>query len=187
MNFKELRTILKTQKYPKMIFEKGIEKALTISQEGPRSQKLKNRDDISPFISTYNPNNPTVFPKVREMYGNLRTSKTLGKIFAKHIVIDCKRQLSNLKRLLCSSTNKPTFRTRKCEKIYFCWDYIIETELFKFSHCHQPFILKSNFSSKAPKFICVIRCNVCSKKYIGQTRGQLKKETQYLQTAPSAT
>ena len=41
-----------------------------------------------------------MFPKVREIYGNLQTSKTLGKIFANHKLIDCKREPSNLKRLL---------------------------------------------------------------------------------------
>ena len=57
-----------------------------------------------------------------------QTSKTLGKIFVKHKLIDCKRQLSNLKRLLCSSnfsTNKSTFKTAKCGKSCFCYDYII--------------------------------------------------------------
>ena len=39
MKLKELRTILKTQKYPKMVAEKGIEKALTIPQEQLRSEK----------------------------------------------------------------------------------------------------------------------------------------------------
>ena len=84
MKFKELRKILKTQKYPKMVVKKGIEKALAIPQEQHTSKKLKNNDDILPFISRYNPNNPNVFPKVREIYGNLQTWKTLGKIFAKH-------------------------------------------------------------------------------------------------------
>ena len=52
-----------------------------------------------------------MFPKVREIYGNLQTPETLGKIFAKHKLIDCERQPSNLKRLLCSSnfwTNSTT-------------------------------------------------------------------------------
>ena len=114
MKLKELRTILKTQKYPKMVVEKGIEKALAIPQEQLRSEKLKKEDTILPFISTYIPNNPNVFPKVRKICGNLQTSKTLGKIFTKHKLIDCKRQPSNLKRLLCSSnfsTNKPTVKT----------------------------------------------------------------------------
>ena len=65
-----------------------------------RSEKVKKKDDILPFISTYNPNNSNVFPKVREIYRNLQTLKTLGKIFSKHKLIDCKRQPSNLKRLL---------------------------------------------------------------------------------------
>ena len=145
MKIKELKTILKTQKYPKMVVKKGIEKALAIPQKQRRSEKLKKKDDILPFISTYNPNNPNVFPKVREINRNLQTSKTLGKIFAKNKLIDCKRQPSNLKRLLCSSnfsTNEPTFKTTKCEKSCFCCDYIIEAELFKFKNWHQPFVLK---------------------------------------------
>ena len=73
MKLKELRTILKTQKYPKMVVEKGIEKALAIPQEQLRSEKLKKKDDILPFISAYNPNNPNVFPKVREI---IETSKS---------------------------------------------------------------------------------------------------------------
>ena len=63
MKLKELRTILKTQKYPKMVIEKEIKKALAIPQEQLRSEKLKKKDDILPFISTHNPNNSNVFPK----------------------------------------------------------------------------------------------------------------------------
>ena len=111
-----------------MVVEKGIEKALAISQEQLRSEKLKKKDGILPFISTYIPQNPNVFPKVREIYRNLQTSKTLGEILAKHKLIDFKRESSNLKRLLCSSkflTNKPTFKTTKSRKGCFCCDYII--------------------------------------------------------------
>ena len=43
--------------------------------------------------------------KLREIYGNLQTSKTLGKIFAKHKLIDCKRQPSNLKMLFQTFSN----------------------------------------------------------------------------------
>ena len=106
-----------------MVVEKGIEKALAVPQEQLRSEKLKKKDDILLFISTYNPNNPNVFPKVMKAYRNLQTLKTLGKIFSKQKLIDCKRQPSNLKRLLCSSnfsTNKPTFKTTKCGKSFRC-------------------------------------------------------------------
>ena len=43
MKLKELRTILKTQKYPKTVVEKGIEKALAIPQEQFRSKKIKKK------------------------------------------------------------------------------------------------------------------------------------------------
>ena len=60
--------------------------------------------------------------KCNGIYGNLETLKTLSKIFVKHKLIDCKRQSSNLKRLLCFrlSTNKPTFKKTKCGKSCFC-------------------------------------------------------------------
>ena len=161
-----------------MVVERGIEEALAIPQEQLRSKKLKKKDNILPFTSTYNPNNPNVFPKIREIYRNLQTSKTLGTIFAKHKSIDCKRQPYNLKRLLCSSnfsSSQPTFKTTKCRKSCICCDYIIESELFKFKNWHQPFILKSNFECKTPNLIYVIICSGCNKEYIGQTEGQPKE------------
>ena len=123
-----------------------LKKALAILQEQLRSEKLKKKDNILPFISTYNPNNPNVFPKTREIYGNLQTSKTLGKLFAKHKLVYCKRQPSSLKRLLCSSnfpSNKPTFKTTKCGKSCYCCDYIIEAELWiLFFHIFMKFSIK---------------------------------------------
>ena len=83
IKLKELQTILKNQKYTKMVVKKGIEKALAIPQEQLRSEKLKNKNNILPFISLFYPNNSNVFPKIREIYGNLQTLKTLGKIFTK--------------------------------------------------------------------------------------------------------
>ena len=160
-----------------MVVEKGIEKAPAVPQEQLRNEKLKKKDDILLFIPTYNPNNSNVFPKVTEIYGNLETLKTLSKIFAKYKWIDCKRQSSNLKRLLCFRllTNKPTFKTTKCRKSCFCWDYIVEAELFKFKNWHKPFILKSNFNWETLNLIYVIICCASNEKYIGQTGGQLKE------------
>ena len=161
MKLKELKAFLKSQKHPKMVDEKGIEKALAIPYEQLRSEKLKKKDSILPFISTYNPNDPNVLTKVRGIYRNLQTSKTLGKIFSKHKLIDCKRQSFNLKRLLFSSnfsTNKPTFKTTKCRKSCFCCDYIIEAELFKFNNWHQPLVFKSNFNCEIPNLIYVMIC-----------------------------
>ena len=66
LKLKELRAILKTQKYPETVVENGIEKTLAIPQGHTRKEKLKKKYDTLPFISTYNHNNPNVLPKVRE-------------------------------------------------------------------------------------------------------------------------
>ena len=116
-----------------------------------------------------------MFPKVREIYGNLQTLKTLGKIFAKHKLIACKIQPSYLKRLKFS-TNRPTFKTAKCRKSCFCCDYIIEAELFNFKNWQQPFILKSNFNCETSNLMYVIIYCGCNKEYIGHTGGQIKEK-----------
>ena len=101
-------------------------------------------------------------------------------MFSKHKLIYCKSQQSNLKRLLCSSnfsTDKPTFKTTKCDRSSFCCDYIIEVELFKFKNWHQPFALKSNFNYETPNliYVIVVIYSGCNKEYIGKTGGQLKE------------
>ena len=102
----------------------------------------------------------------------------LGKIFAKHKLIDCKSQSSNLKRLSYSSnfsTDKPTFEIKKFGKLCFFCDCITEDELFKLKNWHQTFILKSSFNCETPNVIFVIICSGYNKEYIEQTRGQLKE------------
>ena len=54
-----------------MIVEKTIEKALAIPKEQLRNEKLNTNDDIFSFISTSYLSNSNVFPKVREIHGNL--------------------------------------------------------------------------------------------------------------------
>lgn len=42
---------MKSQKYPKIIVKKGIEKTLAIPQMQLRSEKFKNNGDVLPFTS----------------------------------------------------------------------------------------------------------------------------------------
>ena len=103
---------------------------------------------------------------MREIYGNFQNSKTLGKIFA--WLIDWLKKTTILKRPLCSSkfsTNKPTFKTKKCGKSCFCCE----------KNWHQSFILKSNFNCETPNFVYVVLCSGWNKEYTGQTGGQLKE------------
>ena len=58
-----------------MFTERGIEKALAFPQEQLKIEKFKNNGDILPFVSTCNPNNSNILPKVREICRNLQISK----------------------------------------------------------------------------------------------------------------
>ena len=51
MKVKELRIILKTQRYPKIIAEKRIEEALAMPQEQLKCEQFKNKDDVLSSIS----------------------------------------------------------------------------------------------------------------------------------------
>ena len=100
------------REYSKMVVDKEIERVLKIAQEQLRSPKLKNKDDVLPFISTCNHIHPNVFSKVSEIYENLQTSKTLSKIFAKHELINYKKQPCNL-NVLKTSQMAELFRFKK--------------------------------------------------------------------------
>ena len=63
----------------------------------------------------------------------------------------------------------------KCGKSCFCYDCIIEAELFKFKNWHQQFILKSNLNCESSNLLYVLICSGCNKEYVGQTGGQLKE------------
>ena len=64
-----IKNTFENSKIPTLFIENGIAKALAIPQE-QLNGKLKNNDDILPFLSKYNLSNSNVFPKVREIYRN---------------------------------------------------------------------------------------------------------------------
>ena len=111
---RDLKDVYRNERreYSKMVVDKEIEKVLKIPQEQLKSPKLKNKDDVLPFISTCNHIHPNVFSKVSEIYENLQTSKTLSKIFAKHELINYKKQPCNL-NVLQTSQMAELFRFKK--------------------------------------------------------------------------
>ena len=105
LRVEELRTLLISQKYLKNIVTPGIKKASIVALKIQRSEKAekekkKEKEQVLPFISTYSPNSPNLFP-----------------------FIDCKHQQANLGKLLCSSkltlSNK-TFTVSKCGNSFCC-------------------------------------------------------------------
>ena len=102
LRVEELRTLLISQKYLKNIVTPGIKRASIVALKIQRSEKAE-KEQVLPFISTYSPNSPNLFP-----------------------FIDCKHQQANLGKLLCSSKlplRNKTFTVSKCGNS-FCCHYI---------------------------------------------------------------
>ena len=57
----ELKTSLKQQKHSIALIENNIKRASQIQLNELRKPKEKGADDVIPFTSTHNPNNPNIF------------------------------------------------------------------------------------------------------------------------------
>ena len=110
----ELKTLNKRRKYP----EDGIKKALTQSQNDLRNYRPKSDETVLPFVSTYNPNNPEMFRIVKENQHILERSETMKEIMNSKKFLKSKRQMPNLKRILCKARfRKPqSFTVAKCKR-----------------------------------------------------------------------
>ena len=70
--WKELKLILEKQGYPKWIITNGIQKAERQPQENLREEKYKTGENLLTFITTYNPNNPNLFPVIKQSVEQLK-------------------------------------------------------------------------------------------------------------------
>ena len=174
----ELKHLLLKQGYPEKIITNGIEKAMNIPQSELRINKTKNTQPILPFISTFNPNNPTILPILKSTLENLKCSEIMEKALKKTKFVNCKRQAPNLERILCKSGfNSTMFRgiVEQCGKNCFCCDYISQGTEYLFKEVKYTFKIKSKFNCESKNLIYVIICSGCNKEYIGQTQTMLKE------------
>ena len=75
----QLKTSLRNQKYPTALIENSIKRALQVPLKELRKPREKGREEIIPFGSTHNPNNPNIFPIIRQTFENFQHSKTMSK------------------------------------------------------------------------------------------------------------
>ena len=69
------------QKYPKLLIEVRVLRAKEIRLEILREPKTTKNEEIIPFTFTYNPNNPNVFPTIKQSFDNFQYSKTIPIFF----------------------------------------------------------------------------------------------------------
>ena len=101
--FNELKKTLLQQKYPKSQTETRILKAKEIPLEVLRQPKTTKNEEIIPFTTTYNPNNPNIFPIIKQSFNNVQYSKTTSNIFRKKKLVNSMSQTPNLGKIVCRS------------------------------------------------------------------------------------
>ena len=143
---------------------------MSIPQKDLRKAKEKKEDNVLPFISTFNPNNPAVFNTIKDSVEVLSRNKVPG--FQNLNLINSKRQAPNLKKLLTKAEftkNKET-GVRMCNKPRCeCCHVLLLGKEYKFKNVDKKFTLKSPMSCDSSNLVYVLICLGCSEEYIGET------------------
>ena len=77
-NLSELKENLKKHDYPVNIITNDINKTLEIPQDVLREPRVKQTDEVLPFISTFNPNNPPVYNAIKNSVKVLKRNNVPG-------------------------------------------------------------------------------------------------------------
>ena len=150
------------QKYPKSLIEASILRAKEVSLEILRKPKTSKNEEIILFIITYNPNNPNVFPIIKQSFDNFQYSKTMSNIFQSKKLVKFMSQAPNLGRLLCRSifdSQHKNYEVENCGKN--CCPYLLKASLYQFKQVKQTFLLKNSFNCERSNLICVVICQGC--------------------------
>ena len=98
----QIKSFLRKHNYPETLIENGIDRAI---KKGPITGggKPKNKENVIPLVTTFNPCNTNVLPFIRGCEKVLQKSDRMKDILNKSSIINSKRQPKNLKRILTSS------------------------------------------------------------------------------------
>ena len=143
-----------------------------------RQLKTAKYEKIIPFTITYNPNNPNVFPIIKQSFDNFQYSKTTSNIFQRKKLVKSMSQASILGRLLCRSkfeSQRKNQEVKKCGKKCVSCPYLLKASLYQFKRVNKTFLLKNSFNCESSNLIYVVICQGSKEEYIGET-GCLVKE-----------
>ena len=154
------------QNYPLSVTDHGITKAKQIPQAELR--RPKDRDDngkILPFVTTFNPNNPSVYAIIKSTFESLQENEVDG--MRDFELIQSRRQPANLKNILtCVQFSMKLSEVSKCGKSKCeCCKYLILSNHYIF----KSFTVKSSMSCESSNLIYVVVCPNCQGEYIGET------------------
>ena len=96
----ELKSFLLKQKYPEMLIESGINRAINLDHNALRNVSEQTYEPVINYVSTHNPKNPELFNIIKSNLPILQEDPKMNEILSNFKLIKSKRQPNNLKRLL---------------------------------------------------------------------------------------
>ena len=121
-----LKTNFSKYHYPDSLTKQGFQKVLlSIPQNDLRKPKKPSKENILPFITTFNTNNPNIYSTIKSSVNSLKSNDVSGLHNIKKI--QSKRQSPNLKKLLTKAefgeALSSTFNcsNKRCE----CCNYLL--------------------------------------------------------------
>ena len=131
----KIKTLLE-QKYHKLLTEASILRDREIPLEFLRQPKTTKYEEIIPFTVTCNPNNPNVFPIIKQY------SKTMSNIFQRKKLVKSMSEAANLGRLLCRSkfeSQRKNHEVKNCGKNWVSCPYLLKASLHQFKRVNKTF------------------------------------------------
>ena len=178
----ELKTFLLKQKYPAPLIEDSIQKIKTLKRQDllePNEPKQYD-NTLIPYVTTFNPHNPEIFPELRHNKSILLRNDRLKSMFKHKTFLKSKRQPPNLKKILTkarfSNKQEQKFEVKKCKepRCGLC-KHIKEGSSFDFNG--KLFSVNADMTCTVKNVIYVIECQGCRKYYIGETNNLRNRTT----------
>ena len=153
-----LKMNLSKYQYPKQLTEFGINKVLSIPLQELRTPKTVSNDNSLPFITTYSPNSPNVYGMIDKSVECIERNEVDG--FENLRVTKCKRQASNLKKILTKAKfSQKQAGVYKCpDKRCECCAILLLRNSYTFKNVDKTFDLKAYFSFDSSNLLYIIIC-----------------------------
>ena len=170
----DLKAILESKIYPKILVEDGIRRAKNIPQEELKKTKPpeENNNINIACVTTYNPNNPNVLSTIKNTLPLLKQSPQMNKIVDKIKIINSKRQPPNLKRILTRARFQleehiQTTKVTKCnQSLCGTCKHLKEGNNIVLQPSGFNFNIKQPMSCTVRNVIYCYTCQGCKEQYI---------------------
>ena len=155
-NLENVKSNLSRCHYPDPLIKQGFQKALPIPQKDLRKPKKPSNENVLPFITTFNPDNPNICSTIRSSVNCLKNKSVSG--FHNIKLIQSKRQSPNLKKLL----------TKLEYGEVLSGTFICRNDHYTFKNVPITFKLKTALHAIVVTSYVII-CDTCKEEYIGET------------------